>query len=357
MKTLRFHAAKDLRVEDIERPTAPGPHEVVVRNTSAGICGTDLHEYMYGPIFIPQKPHPFSGATAPLILGHEFGGVVEAIGEGVTQVKVGDRVSAMPLTMPRERGYFAERGLFFLSDNLAILGLSGAWGGMAEFSLLPELNVVKIPDTMTSDEAALVEPTAVSVYACDRAGVRAGSSVLVTGAGPIGILTALSAAAAGATRVFITDLNTHRLERAVEIMPSCIAIDPSTQNVADTIRSSTEGGFGCDIAIECVGNEAALRDCVAAVRPQGVVVQVGLHPSLSSIDWFQVTVKDIDIRGSFAYPTTYWPRVIDLISSGKIPAGKVVTSRVALETAVKDGFDELVAPGNSHLKIMIDLTI
>ncbi len=356
MKALRFHAAKDLRVENIDRPPSPGRREVVVRNTSAGICGTDLHEYLYGPIFVPNDPHPFSGAKIPLILGHEFAGVVEEVGDDVQTLKVGDRVSVMPLVMPKDQGYFAERGLFFLSDKLAILGLSGAWGGMAESALLPEGSVIKIPDTMTSDEAALVEPTAVAVYACDRGGVRAGSSVLIAGAGPIGILTALAAEAAGATRIFITDFNDLRLSRATEILPTLTTINPSKQSVAEVVRGATEGGVGCDIAIECVGNEGALRDCIAAARPQGVVVQVGLHPSLSAVDWFQVTVKDMDIRGSFAYPTSYWPRVIDLISSGKIPAGKVVTSRVSLDTAVRDGFDKLVVPGNSHLKIMIDLT-
>ncbi len=116
MKALRFHAAKDLRIEEIAAIPAPGPGQVAIRNRFVGICGTDLHEYAYGPIFIPTAPHPFTGAHGPQVLGHEFGGVVTAVGAGVTHVAVGDRVSVQPLIMPRSGDYFADRGLFHLSD-------------------------------------------------------------------------------------------------------------------------------------------------------------------------------------------------------------------------------------------------
>ena len=136
MKALRFHAARDLRIEDIDAPAAPAAGQVLIRNTFCGICGTDLHEYAYGPIFIPKEPHPFTGAHGTQVLGHEFGGVVEAVGPGVTSVKPGDRVSVQPLIMPRSGDYFADRGLFHLSPQLALVGLSWVSGGMAEMALL-----------------------------------------------------------------------------------------------------------------------------------------------------------------------------------------------------------------------------
>lgn len=356
MKALRFHAAKDLRIEDIPAPAEPGPGEVLIENRFCGICGTDLHEYAYGPIFVPKEPHPFTKAHGPQVLGHEFGGVVKAIGEGVGHVTIGDRVSVQPLIMPRVGDYYAARGLFHLSSQLALAGLSWHSGGMAEGALLNDYNVQPIPESLSDEEAALIEPTAVAVYACDRAGVTAGNSVLITGAGPIGILTAMAARAAGATQLFMSDPNDTRLALAREALGSVRTINPRSEKVADVIRSETEGGVGCDIAIECVGNEHALKNCVDAVRKQGVVVQTGLHPSESPLNWFDVTFKDIDIRGSWAYPTHYWPRVARLIASGQIPARKIVTKFVSLSEAVTEGFDQLLDPAGKHLKILIDLS-
>ena len=155
MQALRFHAAKDLRLDDIAAPPArPADDEVVIRNRFVGICGTDLHEYSYGPIFIPTEPHPFSHAKAPQVLGHEFGGVVEAVGAGVTSVAPGDRVSVQPLLMPRTGEHYADRGLFHLSGSLALVGLSWGWGGMAELAAVKEYNVFKVPDALTDEEAA-----------------------------------------------------------------------------------------------------------------------------------------------------------------------------------------------------------
>ena len=355
MKALRFHAAKDLRIENITAPMDPGPDEVRVRNACVGICGTDLHEYSHGPIFIPVDPHPYSGSHGPQILGHEFGGVVEAVGANVTNVKPGDRVSVLPHVMPRDKGYYAERGLFSLSNDLAMVGLSWPWGGMAEKSMVRYDNVYRIPDQMSQEEAALVEPTAVVVYACDRGGVRPGSTVLVTGAGPIGALAVLAARAAGATRIFVSDVNDRRLQRACDMLPDVIPVDGREGAVGDRVREGTIENVGVDVAIECVGNELALNDCIDAVRRQGVVVQVGLHPHHSKVDWFKVVFKDIDIRGSWTYPNTSWPRVIDLISSGLIPARKIVTSRIGLDEAVTAGFEALLDPSGSQLKVIIDL--
>ncbi|UPA27608.1 2,3-butanediol dehydrogenase [Shinella oryzae] len=356
MKALRFHAAKDLRIDTIDAPPSPGPGEVLVENRFCGICGTDLHEYAYGPIFVPKEPHPFTGAHGPQVLGHEFGGVVKAVGEGVSHVKPGDRVSVQPLIMPRRGDYYADRGLFHLSSDLALVGLSWHSGGMAQAALLNDYNVQPIPDELSDQEAALIEPTAVAVYACDRAGVTAGNSVLVTGAGPIGILVAMAARAAGASQIFLSDLNDTRLALAREALGEVRTINPKTEKVGDVIRAETEGGVGCDVAIECVGNEHALKNCADAVRKQGVVVQTGLHPGENPLNWFDVTFKDIDIRGSWAYPTHYWPRVARLIASGQIPASRIVTKYVSLGEAVTEGFDQLLDPAGRHLKILIDLS-
>lgn len=353
MKALRFHAAKDLRIEDIAPPSAPADDEVVIKNRFVGICGTDLHEYAYGPIFVPKNSE--GKPAAPQVLGHEYGGVVTKVGKGVTHVKLGDRVSVQPFITPRGGDYYADLGHFNLSDSLRVAGLSWIGGGMASESLLKGYNVYKVPDDLSDEDAALVEPTAVAVYGVERGGVKAGDSVLVTGAGPIGLLTLMAARAAGAVQLFVSDPNATRLGIAKQIIPDVVTINPREQNVGDVVRAASEGNVGCDVALECVGNTLALQACIDAVRKRGSVVQIGLHAGEAPINWFNVTYKDIDIRGSWAYTAQMWPRVMRLIASGQIPARKIVTKTVALDTAIKDGFDALLDPAGTQLKILIDL--
>jgi (R,R)-butanediol dehydrogenase / meso-butanediol dehydrogenase / diacetyl reductase len=355
MKALRFHAAKNLRVEEIANPTEPAADEVVIENRFVGICGTDLHEYAYGPIFIPKTPHPFTGSSGPQVLGHEYGGVVTKIGRDVKNVREGDRISVQPFMSPRSGDYYTDRGNFQLSDMIGLAGLSWIGGGMAQQSLLKSYMVYEVPKELTDEDAALVEPTAVAVYACQRGRIKQGDAVLVTGAGPIGLLTLLAARSAGAVQLFVSDPNATRLKIAKGIIPDLVTINPKEQNVGEVVRAATEGGVGVDVAMECVGNTLALQACVDAVRKRGVVVQVGLHAGEAPINWFNVVYKDIDIRGSWAYPGQLWPRVMRLISSGQIPARKVVTKTVSLDTAIKDGFDVLLDPAGSQLKILIDL--
>jgi (R,R)-butanediol dehydrogenase / meso-butanediol dehydrogenase / diacetyl reductase len=333
MKALRFHAAKDLRVEDIPLPSNPADDEVVIKNRFAGICGTDLHEYAYGPIFVPKNAE--GKTAAPQVLGHEYGGTVTKVGKNVTHVKVGERVSVQPFITPRGGDYYADLGHYNLSDNLRLAGLSWIGGGMASESLLKGFNVYKVPDNMTDEDAALVE--------------------LVTGAGPIGLLTLLAARAAGAVQLFVSDPNATRLRIAKDILPDVVTINPREQNVGDVIRAATEGNVGCDVALECVGNTLALQACIDAVRKRGTVVQIGLHAGEAPVNWFNVTYKDIDLRGSWAYSAQMWPRVMRLVASGQIPAHKVVTKTVTLDTVIKDGFDALLDPAGTQLKILIDL--
>jgi (R,R)-butanediol dehydrogenase / meso-butanediol dehydrogenase / diacetyl reductase len=356
MKSVRFHAARDVRVEDVPPPAQDRlkPNQVLVKNRFCGICGTDLHEYIAGPIFIPREPHPYTRASGPQTLGHEFGGEVVAIGTDVNHVKPGDRVSIQPLITPRD-DYFGKLGLHQLSDQLGLVGLSWPWGGMSEYSVLNDYNVFRMPDAVTDEQSALIEPGAVAVYAIDRSGLRAGNSALITGAGPIGALTMLAARAAGASRIFISDTNDNRLRLMREILPDCITVNPTKESLVDAIRDQTEGHVGVDVALECVGNNGALTDCINAVRRQGVVVQVGLHVKPATIDGFTVTFKDIELRGSWTYPTQVWPRIASMVESGIFPVEKVVTKRIRLDDVVGQGFEALLDPAATQLKILIDI--
>ena len=269
MKAVRFHTKRDIRVEDIAPPSNRlEPNQVLIKPIVCGICGTDLHEYIAGPIITPKTPHVYTRAVLPQILGHEFSAAVVDTGSAVRHVKAGDRASIMPLITPRD-DYFAKRGLYHLSDKMAAVGLSWQWGGMGEYAVVNDYNVMPIPPSLSDVQGAMIEPGAVALYGVDRGGVRAGSSVLVSGAGPIGALTMLAARAAGASKIFVSEPNPARRKLASQILPGAIVINPLEQDLLAIVAAETEEGVGVDVAIECVGLEAALNACANAVRRGG----------------------------------------------------------------------------------------
>lgn len=351
MRALRFHKARDLRLEEVPEPGAPGPGEVVLKVIACGICGTDLHEYVAGPIILPVEPHPFTGAKVPIILGHEFSSVVTAVGKGVTTVKPGDRVAVLPHLM-KPGDYFARRNLGQFSAATGLVGLTWHWGGMGEHALVPEQNVVKLPDNVTDEQGAIVEPAAVALNAIDYAGVKAGTSVLITGAGPIGALTALAARAAGARHVFVYEPNEGR-RKLVEALGGLEVFGGAPEELAAAIRQATDSGVGVDAAIECAGHPAALDLCLDAVKRTGVIAQVGLFVGKPQVDMFKLCEKGVKMIGCWGNDITLGPRLVDLIAGGNFPVEKIVTGRVTLDDAITKGFDELVKPGSSHLKILI----
>lgn len=353
MKAVRFHAAKDIRVEDVPAPSSKlGANDVLIKPLVTGICGTDLHEYIAGPIVTPQTPHVYTGATNPQILGHEFSAVVADKGSAVSNVKVGDRVSIQPLVSPRD-DYYGRRGLYHLSEKMGCVGLSWAWGGMAEYAVVNDYNVAVVPKGVSDVQAAMIEPAAVAVYAADRGGVTSGSTVLVSGLGPIGALTLLAVKAAGAAVIFVSEPNAYRRSLAKQLVPSAICLDPTKDDVATFIREHAEEGVGVDVAIECVGLESSLNTCAAAVRRQGKVVQTGLHMKPASVDAMLWALKDITLEATWCYPVQCWPRIIRMVEAGLLPVEKICTAQIAADDVVEKGFDALLDKSVNHMKILV----
>ena len=199
----------------------------------------------------------------------------------------------------------------------------------------------------------MIEPAAVAVYAADRGGVTSGSTVLVSGVGPIGALTLLAVKAAGAAQIFVSEPNAFRRKMAKDLAPSAIVIDPTTENVAEKIRAMTEDGVGVDVAIECVGLEASLNTCAASVRRQGTVVQTGLHMKPASIDAMLWALKDITLEATWCYPVQCWPRIIRMVEAGNFPIEKIVTANISADNVVKQGFDALLDKSVNHMKILV----
>jgi len=350
MKAAVFHAAHDIRVEQVAAPTAVGPREVLVKPYWCGICGTDLHEYAMGPIVTPATPHPLNGSVLPQILGHEFSAEVVEIGREVTSVTVGDRVSAMPLLFDNEC-YYCRRGLNHLCVKMACVGLSYAWGGIAELAVLPESILTVLPEGVSDLQGALVEPAAVAAYGVDTGHVRPGDNVLITGAGPIGALATLYAASLGA-RVFVSELNPTR-QALIRSLGVAEVLDPSQVDVAAYLKDLHEG-VGVDAAIECSGNERALQTALASVRSAGRVVQTGLHTKPASIDPMVLSEHDITLAGTWCYPVTDFPRIVSLIASGRYPVEKVVSAQIAMEDIVEKGFETLLSPTGDQVKVLVN---
>jgi alcohol dehydrogenase-like protein len=213
MRALRFYGARQLVVDKVPEPGSPGPGEVLLQPAMCGICGTDLHEYTDGPIVTPAQRHPLTGAELPQIMGHEFSAVVAATGPSVSHVHEGDLCTVMPLI---SCGHCHEcvRGRSHLCRTMACTGLSSAWGGLADLAIVSARQVVPVPGTLTPQQAALIEPTAVAAYGVDRGRLQPGQTVLVTGAGPIGALATMYALAGGARRVIVSEPDPVRRQRA-----------------------------------------------------------------------------------------------------------------------------------------------
>ncbi len=353
MRAVRYYDKKDIRVDDVPAPqNRLGDTDVMIRPILCGICGTDLHEYVAGPIVTTTEPHVYTSSKLPQILGHEFSAEVLDIGGAVTNVKRGDRVSIQPLVSPRD-DYYGRRGLYHLSEKMGCIGLSWAWGGMAERAVVNSYNVVRVPDSVSDVQAAMIEPAAVAIYAIDRGGVQAGSTVLVSGVGPIGALVLLACRAAGASVIIVSEPNPNRRALAARLVPDALLIDPKAVDVAEFVKEHTDEGVGVDVALECVGLEASLNACAKAVRRQGTVVQTGLHTRLASIDAMLWANKDISVQATWCYPTTIWPRIVGMIAAGLFPVEQIVTATIDPDDVVKKGFDELLNPGGHNMKILV----
>jgi (R,R)-butanediol dehydrogenase / meso-butanediol dehydrogenase / diacetyl reductase len=351
VRALRLRGRRELTLDEVPEPGAPGPGEVLLRNRLCGICGTDLHEYNDGPKLVTARAHPLTGASMPQILGHEFSAEVVATGDGVRSVSAGDRVSVMPL-------FFCDRcapcraGRQECCVRLGAVGYNWAWGGMGEYAIVAEHQVAALPEGMSDAQGAMVEPTAVAVHAVRSAPVMLGDTVLVTGGGPIGQLVALASVAAGAAAVYLSEPNGRRRRRG-ETLGLAALLDPACEDVVARVRDLEPGGV--DVAVECAGNERALQTCIEAVRPGAVVVQTALHPTPVRIDPVRLTLRDISVKGVNCFPVTGWRRVIALVASGRLPAERVITGQVGLGEAVENGFEALLDPDSDHIKILVEL--
>lgn len=354
MKAARYYGREDIRIEDIEpQPLEAGTVRIDVAWT--GICGTDLHEYLDGPIFVPEHghPHPISGESAPVTLGHEFSGVISEVGEGVSDLAVGDHVVVEPYIIRDDVNTGPDSNDYHLSDDMNFIGLGGRGGGLAENIVVKERWVHKIDSSVALDEAALIEPLSVAYHAVKRSGVTAGQTALVGGAGPIGLLTAAVLNALG-VKVIVSELSSLRRQKALDAGVADIALNPAEVDVVAEVKKLTDGK-GADVAFEATSVQVVFDTLMDAVRPTGVIVVISIWGKPATFDMHKLVMKEIDVRGTIGYVNSH-PDTIALVESGKIDLKPFITGKIALEGLVDEGFNTLIDHNETAVKILVSPT-
>lgn len=315
---------------------------------AAGICGTDLSEYLAGPVMIrPGRPHPLTGQAPPVVLGHELSGAVVEVGDGVAGIAIGQRVTA-DACWRCGTCFWCVRGDYHLCRVGASTGLH-ADGALAPFVDIPAYTLVALPDEVGDADGALVEPLAVALHATERAGLRAGERVAVVGFGPIGAAVAAVCVAAGVGRLWLVEALERRRRRSESL--GFETLDPSSEDVRRELRAGTDG-VGVDVVFDCTGAPAALRECVPLARRGGRVAVLGVHSGDIGLPLNDVVLNERSVIGSIGYNHDL-PRVVALLASGCLDASFLVTDEVPLADAVSGAFEALVQDRSRHLKILV----
>ncbi|WP_445488723.1 2,3-butanediol dehydrogenase [Niallia sp. 03133] len=343
MKALRWHNQKDIRLEEIEEPQA-SPGKVKLKVKWCGICGSDLHEYLGGPIFIPvDQPHPLTNEVAPVTLGHEFSGEVVEVGEGVSNYKVGDRVVVEPIFATH-----GHQGAYNLDENMGFLGLAGGGGGFSEYVSVDEELVFKLPDELSYEQGALVEPSAVALYAVRSSKIQAGDTAAVFGCGPIGLLVIEALKAAGATDIYAIEISPERQAKAKEL--GAIVVSPAEyKDVVAELASRTNGGV--DVSFEVTGVPVVLKQAIQSTCISGETIIVSIWEKGAEILPNELVIKEKTVKGIIGYRNVF-PSVLNLMRKGYFSADKLVTKKIKLDNVVEEGFESLITEKN-QVKILV----
>jgi L-iditol 2-dehydrogenase len=310
MRAAVLHGIRDLVIEERRTPSA-GPGEVLVKVASVGICGSDVHYFEHGRI----GDHV---VESPMVLGHEAAGQIVAVGKGVTTERIDSRVALEPGIGCRQCSY-CHQGRYNLCPDMRFFATPPIDGALCEYVVVPADHAYAVPDGMSDDAAALVEPLSVAIWAHRTARLGAGSSVLIAGAGPIGLLITQVAAALGATEIIVSDVDSGRLELARSF--GATAVLDATKPAED---------LAVDAFIDCSGAPAAVRSGLPAVRPGGTVVLVGMGADELTLPLSLLQRREINVTGTFRYANT-WPTGIALASRGLVDLDGLVTGHVDLD--------------------------
>lgn len=348
MKALVYHGNKDLRFEDFPEPEV-SERDVRIRIRASGLCHTDFNEYLNGPVYVSVNPHPQTGRSIPLVLGHEFSGEVVETGNGVSSLRTGDRVAVNAIDCCW-KCEFCRRGLSLHCPNAAVIGFSRD-GGYAEYAVVPESCCYLLRSGVGFRAGALVEPLSVAMHSMKRARVMLGCRAAVIGGGTIGLCTLQTLRICGVSEVYVIEKEPEK-RGVAECLGASEFIQAGQCDVKNAIFDKTSA-VGVDFAFECVGSESALNTALAITRPGGTVCLTGVMPGAIEFNWNDVLAKEKEITTTNAYYDEY-PTVISMLADGRLKWAPLITEVFPLEDAAKalTHFEDL---GKRNIKMLIEI--
>ena len=340
MKALVYEGPRQMPIRDYPE-CFPKAGEVKIKVKYCGICGSDIHGY--------------TGASGrkipPMIMGHEFSGVITELGEGASKFKIGDRVAVQPVKYCGECA-FCKSGNVNICANRRGLGVLDVDGAFTEYICLEEKYVYPLADNVSDEEGALLEPLSVAYHAVNHALPLEGQNVLIAGTGTIGLLILMLVKANQAKNIVVTDLSEDRLEMARRFGAN-ITVNPMTQDLDQVLK---DAGIRdqIDVAIECVGATPTCQQTVDFVRIQGRIVWVGNAAKMVTINMQNIVTREVSIYGTYAFTEEDFSGALKLLEEKRIHAQEIVSRIVTLEETV-DAFEELTKGAGKDIKILVDV--
>ncbi|KAL9588235.1 MAG: hypothetical protein Q9203_002950 [Teloschistes exilis] len=359
MKAVRFHGQRDIRLEEVEVPRC-GKGQVKVafftdtemNRPEMRFTRTDLHEYLGGANIIPITAHPITKEKLPLTLGHEFSGVIEEVGDDVDDVKVGDRVAVQPIIYDGTC-VACKDGLINCCDNNGFVGLSGWGGGLSEHVVVPRAAVYKIPEGVSLEAGALVEPIAVAWHSVKISPLKKGDTVLVLGGGPIGLAVIQCLKAKGAERIIASEVAPGRKEFAKRFGADYV-LDPTTDDIVARVREIC-GGIGADLAFDAAGVQAGLDQALKAIRAQGTLVNIAVWEKPAHLQMNDLVFRERKYVGVTTYVEGDFREVLDAMASGQLKPEPMITRKIQMDEIEEKGFKALIEEKDKHVKVLVEV--
>lgn len=348
MKALVLEEKNVLSLRDVPEISRQEEHlgarDVRIKLHTVGICGSDVHYYTHGSI------GPFV-VNAPMILGHEASGTVIEVGPDVTHLKEGDRVCMEP-GIPDPNSRATQMGMYNIDPAVRFWATPPVHGILRPTCVHPEAFTFKLPDAVSFAEAAMVEPLAVGVHAATKARVKPGDIAVVLGAGPIGLVTALSALAAGCAHVFVTDLAEKKLEIAGSLSRAITTVNVQSENIVDIVKRETQG-WGADIVFEATGSPHAAKTVFEPLAPGGCVVMIGGQSEPIAYDAGAAMIREARVENIFRYAHVF-PRCVGMLNSGAIDVKPLITQTFDFSESVR-AFEIAASAPPADVKMQIEL--